>query len=59
MWGNQHRTNTDRLERRMSEKKIGKYWFAWGRKSGFGIGFSLSKYGWDIDLGFWYIAQEF
>lgn len=43
----------------MSEKKIGKYWFAWGRKSGFGIGFNISKYGWDIDLGFWYIAQEF
>jgi len=41
------------------EKKIGKYWFTWGRKSGFGFGFNISKYGWDIDLGLWYFGQEF
>jgi hypothetical protein len=41
------------------EKKIGKYWFACGRKSGFGIGFNVSKYGLDMDLGFWYLGVEF
>jgi len=41
------------------EKKIGKYWFYVGRKCGFGIGFEISKYAWNIDLGFWYIGQEF
>jgi hypothetical protein len=41
------------------EKRIGKCWFAWGRKSGFGIGFEFSRYGWGLDLGFWYIGQEF
>jgi hypothetical protein len=41
------------------EKKIGRYWLAWGRKVGFGIGFNASKYGIDIDLGFWYIGVEF
>jgi len=41
------------------EKKIGKYWFYCGRKSGFGIGFDICKYYFTIDLGFWYIGQEF
>lgn len=41
------------------EKKIGRCWFAWGRKSGFGIGFNVSKFGIDLDLGFWYIGVEF
>jgi hypothetical protein len=41
------------------EKKIGKYWVAWGRKSGFGIGFNLSRYGLDLDLAFWYVGMEF
>ena len=41
------------------EKKIGKYWVVLGRKSGFGIGFNISKYGLDIDLGLWYIGIEF
>ena len=35
------------------EKQIGKYWFAWGRKSGFGIGFDINRYHWSLDLGFW------
>lgn len=43
----------------MTEKKIGKYWFNWGRKCGFGIGFDIDKYHWSIDLGFWYVGQEF
>lgn len=43
----------------MTEKKIGKYWFNWGRKCGFGIGFDIDRYHWSIDLGFWYIGQEF
>jgi len=42
----------------MGEKKLGTLWVNWGRKSGFGIGFEVSKYGWSIDLGFWYIGQE-
>jgi hypothetical protein len=41
------------------EKKIGKYWFNWGRSCGFGIGFHVDKYHWSIDLGFWYVGQEF
>ena len=41
------------------EKKIGRFWFALGRKRGFGIGFNISKYGLDIDLGLWYIGIEF
>jgi hypothetical protein len=36
------------------EKKIGKYWFSWGRTSGFALGFNISKYNWGIELGFWY-----
>ena len=41
------------------EKQIGGTWFQYGCKSGFGIGFDISKYCWYIDLGFWYIGQEF
>jgi hypothetical protein len=41
------------------EKKVGKYWMSYGRKSGFGLGFDVSKYGWSLDLGFWYIGGEF
>jgi hypothetical protein len=41
------------------EKKIGKYWFSWGRTSGFALGFNISKYNWGMELGFWYIGQEF
>jgi hypothetical protein len=43
----------------MTEKKIGKIWFCWGRTSGFALGFSFDRYHWSIDLGFWYIGQEF
>jgi len=41
------------------EKKIGPYWFVWGRVCGFALGFSISKYGFNLDLGLWYIGMEF
>lgn len=41
------------------EKKIGKYWYYYGLKSGFGVGFDVSKYFFHIDLGFWYVGVEF
>ena len=41
------------------EKKIFKKWFIWGRKSGFGIGFDISRYGISCELGLWYIGIEF
>jgi hypothetical protein len=44
---------------RMTEKKIGKRWFVYGRKRGFGIGFDISKYGINLELGFWYAGVEF
>jgi hypothetical protein len=40
------------------EKKIGNHWYIAGRKIGFGIGFNISRYSIDIDLGFWFIAVE-
>ena len=43
----------------MSEKKIAGFWWTYGRKRGFGIGFDISDYHWNIDLGFWYFGQEF
>jgi hypothetical protein len=41
------------------EKKIGKYWFYWGRTNGFALGFTVNRYHLSIDLGFWFIGQEF
>lgn len=43
----------------MTEKKIGKRWFVYGRKRGFGIGFDISKYGINLELGLWYAGVEF
>lgn len=40
------------------EKRVGKRWFACGRKHGFGIGFDISKYWINLDLGFWYLSLE-
>jgi len=40
------------------EKKIGSQWYYAGRKAGFGIGFNISRYCIDIDLGFWFVAVE-
>jgi hypothetical protein len=59
VWRNQHRTYTDRLERLMTTKEIGKLWIAYGRLSGFGLGFQISKYNFDLNLGFWYIGLEY
>jgi hypothetical protein len=42
------------------EKKIGKkVWLAYGKLSGFGIGFQISRYNLDLNLGFWFIGFEF
>jgi hypothetical protein len=41
------------------EKKVGKYWFAYGRTAGFAIGFNISKWSAGIEVGFWYIGVEF
>ena len=41
------------------EKKIGKYWFYWGRNSGIGLGFDLDKYHVTFNLLFWYVGFEF
>ena len=41
------------------EKKIGKYWFYWGRTYGFAIGFDLDKYHVTFNLLFWYVGFEF
>lgn len=41
------------------EKMIKGYWYFRGRKSGFGIGFDISKYGFQLDLGLWYMGVEF
>ena len=41
------------------EKKIGKYWFHWGRISGIGIGFSINRNFIDVQLGFWYVGFEY
>jgi hypothetical protein len=41
------------------EKKIGKRWLVWGKTSGLAIGFTISKYNFYAELGFWYIGMEF
>jgi hypothetical protein len=41
------------------EKKIGRYWFSFGKISGFALGFYFTKYNWGVELGFWYIGLEF
>jgi len=44
----------------MSQKKIGKNkWLTYGWMGGFGIGFTISKYYINLDLGFWYIGLEY
>lgn len=42
----------------MNQKKIGKFYYVVGRKSGFGIGFDLSRYGLMIEAGLWFIGIE-
>ena len=41
------------------EKKLGNTWLLYGRTGGFALGFTISKYNWYLELGFWYIGQEF
>ncbi len=42
------------------EKKIrNKVWFSCGRIYGFGIGFTINRYFFDLQLGFWYIGLEY
>ena len=43
----------------MVEKDLGKIWLFYGRLSGFGLGFSVSRYQATFDLGFWYIGLEY
>ena len=44
----------------MAIKEIGKgKWFTYGRMSGFGIGFTISRYYANLDLGFWYLGLEY
>jgi hypothetical protein len=46
------------VEGQMVEKKIGKFWLAYGRIHGFAIGISFCSKNLDINLGFWFIALE-
>jgi hypothetical protein len=43
----------------MTQMKLGKWWFVCGRKSSFGIGFDISKYGISLELGLWFAGIEF
>ena len=43
----------------MPTKEIGKVWLAYGNLSGFGLGFQISKYNFDLNLGFWYIGLDY
>jgi len=43
----------------MKQKVIGKGWLYYGKLSGFGIGFQISRYNVDLNLGFWFIGLEF
>ena len=41
------------------QKKIGNSYIYWGRNSGIGLGFNLSKHHITLDLLFWYAGFEF
>jgi hypothetical protein len=44
----------------MTEKRISKkVWLSYGRILGFGIGFTVNKYFFDLQLGFWYVGLEY
>lgn len=34
-------------------------WLTYGRISGFGLGFNISRYFMTVELGFWYIGLEY
>jgi hypothetical protein len=40
------------------EIRMGK-WLTYGRIGGFGIGFTISRFYANLDLGFWYIGFEY
>ena len=42
----------------VKEIKMG-VWLTYGRMSGFGIGFTISRFYTNLDLGFWYIGLEY
>ena len=42
----------------MKEKRIKNCWIQYGVKFGFGIGFDVSRYYLNLDLGFWWISVE-
>ena len=46
-------------EDKMTNKKVGKYWFSWGRVDGFALGICICKHFITIDLVFWYVGMEF
>jgi hypothetical protein len=47
-------------EDKMAAKKVGKNkYLTYGRNSGFGLGFNITKYYISLELGFWYLAFEF
>ena len=46
-------------EDKMTSKRIGKHWFAYGRTDGFALGINISKYFIIVDLVFWYVSIEF
>jgi hypothetical protein len=43
----------------MKEIEIGNRWIAYGKLNGFGIGFQITRYNIDLNLGFWFIGLEF
>ena len=44
----------------MQEKRLfDRIWFSYGKLSGFGIGFQITKYQLDLNLGFWFIGLEY
>lgn len=44
----------------MNEKRLfDKVWFSYGKLRGFGLGFQITRYNFDMHLGFWYIGLEY
>mgnify|MGYP003659872324 CR=1 FL=1 len=43
----------------IERKMLDKVWLCYGRKSGFGIGFEINKYFFNIDFFFWYVGLEY
>ena len=43
----------------MKQIEIGNGWIAYGKLNGFGLGFQITRYNVDLNLGFWFIGLEF